>query len=98
MMKNAVRQQQHRLKKKYFNPFPLHLVPKTSPIRSMTDQEWNELVEYWKTSKGMVCFFLKTEILDIHIAYIYFITVVGDISKEQRESNPCYIPSNNRLS
>ncbi|XP_025826583.1 uncharacterized protein LOC112901927 isoform X2 [Panicum hallii] len=53
MMKNAVRQQRHRLKKKYFNPFPLHLVPKTSPIRSMTDQEWNELVEYWKTPKGM---------------------------------------------
>ncbi|PUZ39078.1 hypothetical protein GQ55_9G252900 [Panicum hallii var. hallii] len=53
MMKNAVRQQRHRLKKKYFNPFSLHLVPKTSPIRSITDQEWNELVEYWKTPKGM---------------------------------------------
>lgn len=51
MMKSAVRQQRYRLKKKYFDPFPLHLVAKKSPIRSMTDEEWNELVEYWKSPK-----------------------------------------------
>jgi hypothetical protein len=26
-------------------------VAKKSPIRSMTDEEWNELVEYWKSPK-----------------------------------------------
>jgi hypothetical protein len=63
MMKNAVRQQRYRLKKKYFDPFPLHLVIKTSPVRLMTDHEWNELVEYWKTPKRMVWFFLKIDFL-----------------------------------
>jgi hypothetical protein len=39
------------LRKKYFDPFPLHLVTKMSPIRSMTDKQWNDLVEYWKSLK-----------------------------------------------
>ncbi|KAL5668367.1 hypothetical protein ACJX0J_020588, partial [Zea mays] len=42
MMKNAIRQQRYRLKKKFFDPFPLHLVTKTSPIRSMSNEEWND--------------------------------------------------------
>jgi hypothetical protein len=51
MMKNAIRQQRHRLKKQYFDPFPLHLVSKSSPIKSMTDEQWNDLVESWKRQK-----------------------------------------------
>ncbi|PVH66101.1 hypothetical protein PAHAL_1G149300 [Panicum hallii] len=53
MMKNAIRQQHHRLKKQYFDPFPLHLVSKSSPIKSMTDEQWNDLVESWKRPKKM---------------------------------------------
>ncbi|PVH48052.1 hypothetical protein PAHAL_4G228500 [Panicum hallii] len=53
MMKNAIRQQRHRLKKQYFDPFPLHLVSKSSPIKSMTDEQWNDLVESWKRPKKM---------------------------------------------
>ncbi|PVH32132.1 hypothetical protein PAHAL_9G326200 [Panicum hallii] len=53
MMKNAIRQQLHRLKKQYFDPFPLHLVSKSSPIKSMTDEQWNDLVESWKRPKKM---------------------------------------------
>jgi predicted aldo/keto reductase-like oxidoreductase len=60
MMKNAIRQQLHRLKKQYFDPFPLHLVSKSSPIKSMTDEQWNDLVESWKRPKKMVHSFLKT--------------------------------------
>ncbi|KAL6602752.1 hypothetical protein ACP70R_043113 [Stipagrostis hirtigluma subsp. patula] len=53
MMKSALRQQRYRLKKTYFDPFPLHLVRKNSPIKAMTDQQWNDLVEYWKNPKKM---------------------------------------------
>ncbi|XP_039800628.1 uncharacterized protein LOC120665215 isoform X1 [Panicum virgatum] len=53
MMKNALRQQRYRLKKKYFDPFPLHMVRKTSPIKSVSDKQWNDLVEYWKDPKRM---------------------------------------------
>lgn len=62
MMKKAVCQQRYRLKKKYFNPYPLHLVTKTSPIKCMTDIQWNNLVEYWKDPKKMVCSMLKVNI------------------------------------
>uniref|UniRef100_A0A453JI44 Uncharacterized protein n=1 Tax=Aegilops tauschii subsp. strangulata TaxID=200361 RepID=A0A453JI44_AEGTS len=48
MLKGAIRQQRYRLKQKYFDPFPLNLATKTSPVRSMTDDQWNELVESWK--------------------------------------------------
>ncbi|KAG2634655.1 hypothetical protein PVAP13_2NG175106 [Panicum virgatum] len=51
MMKSAVRQQRHNLKKDFFDPFPLHLVTKTSPIKSTSNDEWIALVEMWKNPK-----------------------------------------------
>nr|TKW08261.1 hypothetical protein SEVIR_6G018000v2 [Setaria viridis] len=53
MMKNAVRQQRHRLKQKYFDPLPLHLDRKTTPIKFMTNEQWINLVELWKSPKKM---------------------------------------------
>ncbi|TVU18647.1 hypothetical protein EJB05_34756 [Eragrostis curvula] len=53
MMKNALRQQRYRLKKRWFDPYPLHLVRKTSPVKSMTHEQWNDLVESWKDPKKM---------------------------------------------
>jgi hypothetical protein len=44
-MKSALHQKRYRLKKKYFDPFPLHMVSKTSPVKSMSDEQWNQLVE-----------------------------------------------------
>jgi hypothetical protein len=38
MMKKVVRQQRYKLKKKYFDATPLHLVPKTSPVGSMSNE------------------------------------------------------------
>jgi hypothetical protein len=46
MMKKAIDQQRYKLKKRYFDALPLHLVPKTSPVTSMTDEQWDELVEH----------------------------------------------------
>ncbi|XP_048574065.1 uncharacterized protein LOC125554596 [Triticum urartu] len=53
MLKRATRQQRYRLKKEFFDPHPLHLVTRTSPVPSMTDEQWNELVESWKDPKKM---------------------------------------------
>jgi len=54
MMKEAVRQQRYKLKKRYFDAFPLYQVPKTSPVGTMTDVQWNQLVEHWKKEEKMV--------------------------------------------
>jgi len=56
MMQSAVRQQRYMLKAEYFDPFPLHLVTKTSPVKCMTDEQWLKLLESWKSPKKMVCF------------------------------------------
>ncbi|CAL4916466.1 unnamed protein product [Urochloa decumbens] len=53
MMKIAIRNQRHRLKEEHFDPYPLHLVTKTSPVTSTSDEEWLKLVEYWSTAKKM---------------------------------------------
>jgi len=53
MMKSAVRQQRHWLKKDDFDPFPLHLVSKTSPIKSTSNEQWMDLVESWKSPNKM---------------------------------------------
>ena len=62
MLKHVTRQQRYRLKKEYFDPQAPHLVRRTSPIPSMTDDQWNELVESWKDPKKMVCLFLQTDL------------------------------------
>jgi hypothetical protein len=55
MMKTAVHQQRHRLKEKFFDPFPLHLVTRTSPKNPPTsDDEWLRLVKAWKKPEKMV--------------------------------------------
>jgi hypothetical protein len=54
MMKKAIRQQRYKLKKRYFDALPLHLVPKTSPVTSTTDEQWDKLVEHWKNEQKMV--------------------------------------------
>jgi len=54
MMKIAIRQQRHQLKEEYFDPFPLHQVTKTSPVKATTNEDWLKLVESWKTPKKMV--------------------------------------------
>ncbi|TVU25401.1 hypothetical protein EJB05_27896 [Eragrostis curvula] len=53
MMKKAIRQQRYKLKKEFFDPFPLHMVSKTSPIKSMTHEQWADLVETWSTPRKM---------------------------------------------
>lgn len=53
MMQSVVRQQRYRLKQKYFDPFPLNLVTRVSPVKSMTDDQWNALVESSKNPKKM---------------------------------------------
>ncbi|KAJ1257083.1 hypothetical protein BS78_K222100 [Paspalum vaginatum] len=44
MLKKGIRQQRYKLKKKkYFDPFPLHLVPTKLPLSHMTDAQWEAL-------------------------------------------------------
>lgn len=54
MMKKGIRQQRYKLKKKYYDPYPLHLVPKKTPVKSMNDVQWLNLVDHWKSENKMV--------------------------------------------
>ena len=55
MLKKVVRQWRYKLKKTYFDAFPLHQVPKKSPVpSSMSDAQWDTLVEFWKSENKMV--------------------------------------------
>jgi hypothetical protein len=62
MMKAVVRQQRYKLKQTYFYPFPLHMVTKTSLLKFMSNEQWNDLVDLWKNPKKMVCFFVNTKL------------------------------------
>uniref|UniRef100_A0A453T555 Uncharacterized protein n=1 Tax=Aegilops tauschii subsp. strangulata TaxID=200361 RepID=A0A453T555_AEGTS len=69
MLKRATRQQRYRLKKEYFDPHAPHLVRRTSPVPSMTDDQWNELVESWKDPKKMVLGYLKlTKLIELKLS------------------------------
>jgi hypothetical protein len=45
----------YNLKKLYFNGVPADKVRTTSPLKSMTDDQWRELVEMWSSPKHKVC-------------------------------------------
>ena len=82
MMKKAIRRHRYHLKRLYFNPFLLHLVRKSSPLR-------NELIESWATPKKMVCFVLKVCLLyanlDACLTWMLFtVQETSELSKTNR--------------
>jgi len=54
MLKVGQRQMRYRLKQKYFNGMPANQVRTTSPIPSMSDNDWRKLVEKWSTPNHKV--------------------------------------------
>ena len=99
MMKIAIRQQRHRLKEEYFDPFPLHHVTKTSPVKLTTDEDWLKLVESWKTPKKMVweptlAMYMILWHLCNNLNCVYN---AGGMPKKQGEPGQGQVPCNNRL-
>ena len=54
-MQSMVRQECYRLKRKYFNGVPANQIRMTSPVSSMNDAQWCELVKIWSSAKNKVC-------------------------------------------
>jgi hypothetical protein len=48
----------YRLKKQYFNGILANEVRTTSPLNTMTNMQWKELVDMWSTPKRKVCFLI----------------------------------------
>jgi hypothetical protein len=56
ILKKGQRNMRYLLKKKYFNGVPASQVRTTSPVASMTDEQWRKLVEMWSNPKHKVYF------------------------------------------
>jgi len=54
LLKCGQRQMRHKLKKEYFDGVPANQVRTTSPINSMTDEQWKALVTMWSNPKHKV--------------------------------------------
>jgi hypothetical protein len=54
LLKGGQRQMRYRLKMKYFNGLSQNQVRKTSPVGSMNDEQWLELVNMWSKSEHKV--------------------------------------------
>lgn len=57
LLKSGQRQMRYRLKRDYFDGVPLNQVRKTSPLATMTDVQWQKLVELWSSARHMVWFY-----------------------------------------
>nr|XP_015611295.1 uncharacterized protein LOC4346636 [Oryza sativa Japonica Group]XP_015611296.1 uncharacterized protein LOC4346636 [Oryza sativa Japonica Group]BAD29492.1 unknown protein [Oryza sativa Japonica Group]BAD29605.1 unknown protein [Oryza sativa Japonica Group] len=53
VLQKGIRQTRYNLKKAYFNGVPANEIRTTSPISSMTDEQWLELVAKWSNPKNM---------------------------------------------
>ena len=62
----GVKNQRHVLKRKHFDNRLLCDVSKESPISSMNDVEWNELVQHWMDPKMKVGYFMQIEAATLH--------------------------------
>ncbi|XP_066376106.1 uncharacterized protein [Miscanthus floridulus] len=51
LLKKGQRQMRYRPKKQYFNGIPANEVRTTSPLTTITDMEWKQLVDMWSTPK-----------------------------------------------
>uniref|UniRef100_K3YM31 Uncharacterized protein n=1 Tax=Setaria italica TaxID=4555 RepID=K3YM31_SETIT len=49
MLKCGQWQMRHKLKKNYFDGVPANKVRTTSPLKSMTHEQWKALVEMWSS-------------------------------------------------
>ena len=54
-MQSVVWQECYRLKRTYFNGIPANQICMTSPVSSMNDAQWCELVQIWSSAKNKVC-------------------------------------------
>jgi len=54
ILQGAVRQRRYLLKNKYFNGISANKVPTTSPVPSISDNEWKALMAMWSTPKAKV--------------------------------------------
>jgi hypothetical protein len=50
-----VRHAHYRLKQKYFIGVPADQIRMTSPVLSMNNAQWCELVKIWSSAKNKVC-------------------------------------------
>jgi hypothetical protein len=54
MLQSVVKQQRHRLKKRYFDGVPANEIRTTSPVPSISDEQWRALVAKCLDPKNMV--------------------------------------------
>ena len=54
LMRCNQRQMRYKLKKAYFNGVAADKVRTTSPLSTMTDEQWMQLVNMWSTPKHKV--------------------------------------------
>ena len=51
----VVQQERYRLKRTYFNGVPANQIHMTSPVLSMNDAQWCELLKIWSSARNKVC-------------------------------------------
>ena len=54
VFKAAIRQNRYRLKKDYFIGVPANEIPTTSPLPTMNDGQWRQLVNMWSSPENKV--------------------------------------------
>ena len=54
LLKCGQRQMRYRLKNAYFNGIPANQVRTTSPLNTMSDDQWKALVDMWSDPKHKV--------------------------------------------
>ena len=54
VFKAAIRQNRYRLKQDYFVGVPANEIPATSPLPTMNDGQWRQLVNMWSSPENKV--------------------------------------------
>ena len=88
LLKKGPQQMRYKLKKQYFNGIPANVVRTTSPLSTMTDMQWKQLVDMWSNPKHKVPFLniyqncCLIEYMDCLSTNVFF--CIGKMSEKQR--------------
>jgi hypothetical protein len=55
MFHASLSQQRHKLKAKYFDGIAASMILASSPHKTLTDDQWGDLVKHWSDPKNVVC-------------------------------------------
>ena len=71
VLKNVSKNRRHIIKRDYFDKMQVGEVSLKSPVKKLSDEEWQALTALWLTPRHRVCFFASVKEIHSYCSSLY---------------------------